>query len=35
VGWARVIDSYSAHALKLALRYFNHMHGVLTIFQAC
>jgi hypothetical protein len=23
----RVLDSYSVHALKLALRYFNHMQG--------
>jgi hypothetical protein len=28
VGWARVIGSYSAHALKPALRYFNHTRGV-------
>jgi hypothetical protein len=27
-GASRVIDSYSAHALKLALRYFNHLHEV-------
>jgi hypothetical protein len=27
-GQIRVIDSYSVHALKLVLRYFNHMHGV-------
>jgi hypothetical protein len=27
-GWARMIDSYSVHALMLALRYFNQMHGV-------
>jgi hypothetical protein len=33
VGWARVIDSYSAHALKLALRDFNYMHGVRSIFM--
>jgi hypothetical protein len=25
-GLASVIDSYSAHALKLALRYFNNIH---------
>jgi hypothetical protein len=28
MGRARVMDSYSAHALKLALRYFNHIHEV-------
>jgi hypothetical protein len=27
-GQARVIDSYYAHKLKLALTHFNHTHGV-------
>jgi hypothetical protein len=33
VGQARVIDSYSAYAYKLTHRYFNHMHGVWSIFM--